>query len=225
MGPCYNHPLLRGSSWQQAGRKEAWAVHALPPGPAVWRLALTGPYSPLQRHTKTSLSIMGVQHQREGKTERAKEVRQEGGGAEKWRGEEGRAMHPGSPSLPHGNGKGIAELQGHILSRHKFHHQCTTDRAGSSFRYPCSPGSIEPEFTLQQLFSTQGTSSRLMNKQEGRPSIANRQTIQGTSPAGSVLAGLGGERVDWELIRFPWKAKPDSSSQEPRNNPKDLKRS
>lgn len=81
-GPCYNHPLLRGSSWHQAGRKEAWAAHALPPGPAVWRLALTGPYSPLQRHTKTSLSIRGGGFDiRE--RERAKAVRQEGGGAAK----------------------------------------------------------------------------------------------------------------------------------------------
>lgn len=82
-GPCYNYPLLRGSSWQQAGRKEAWADCALPPGPAVWRMALTGPYSPPQEHTKSSLRSMGVQHQKEGKIERTKEVRQEGGGAGK----------------------------------------------------------------------------------------------------------------------------------------------
>lgn len=103
-GPCYNHPSLRGSSRQQAGRKEAWLAHAPPPGPAVWRLVLTGPYSPLQGHTKTSLSIMGVPHQREGKTERTKEVRQEGGGAEKRRGEEGPCNVPSLPKPASGKG-------------------------------------------------------------------------------------------------------------------------
>lgn len=184
VGPCYKHPLLRGSSWQQAGRKEAWAAHALPPGPAVWRLALTGPYSPLQRQTKTSLSIMGVLHQREGKTERAKEVRQEGGGAEKWRGEEEPCTQAPQACLK--------ELKKGSLSSKATSCPDTssTDRAvyhrQARFQLqipPTARGDTEPEFTLQQLFSMQGTSSRLMKTQEGRPSIAHRQTIQGASPA------------------------------------------
>lgn len=91
-------------SWPE--RKEEWAACSLPPGPAVWRLASTGPYSPLGGHTKTSLNSMGVGHQREGKRGRAREEgsmarRQEGrrrrGGTERGRGKGHRLWHTCQP--------------------------------------------------------------------------------------------------------------------------------
>lgn len=89
---------LRGSSDSELAREEGGtAACSLPPGPAVRRLASTGPYSPPGEHTKTSLSSMGVAHQREGKRGRARE---EGGMARR---EEGRRRGRG-PRLWHTSG-------------------------------------------------------------------------------------------------------------------------
>lgn len=112
-GPCYNRPLERK---QLAAGWEDGVVGSPCPSPRA-SCVQAGPhraYSPLQGHTKTSLSIMGDRHQREGKTERAKEVRQEGGGgAENGKGKKAHVSLLPKPVFKK-NKKVTAELQGHI---------------------------------------------------------------------------------------------------------------
>lgn len=165
-------------------------------------MALTGPYSLPQEHTKSSLRSMGVRHQKEGKTERTKEVRQEGRGA----GKEGPCTLAPQACLKELE-KGRMNSKATSCSQTEAPLPVHPDTAGSSVRHPCSPLSTEPQLSLTVVLYARYQS--LLSEQEGmrerRSSTAHRPTIQGASPARTDLLG------DWELARLPWKAKPDSS--------------
>lgn len=142
----------------------------------------------------------GVQHQKEGKTEGAKEVRQEGGGAEK----QGEAEERSTYMVPQAC---LKELEKGLLSSKatpcldRSPYQCTPDRAGPSFRYRLQPREHRTVLHARYQF--------LFNEQAGKEAKkSHRQTSRGHVRLGLMLRG---QRMDWGLIRFPRKAKSESS--------------